>query len=434
MGKKIDEKSLLRIIIAALVIVIVGMSIYLIGGQKYSFDSTVNDVIVDPLEKQQKHLKYGFNTDDFEIKNSKVQRNQTLSTILEKYNVGPNVVHKIVKKSKDIFNVRKIRSGRKYSILFSKDSLRVPEYFVYEISAKDYVVFDLHDNVNVYTGEKEVTYKRKTVEGVINSSLYLAMEDAGTSPMLCLEIADIYQWTVDFFGIAKGDSFKILYKQVFIEDKPINDFEILAAVINHDGKDYTAYQYNQGGKLGYFDEKGQSLQKSFLKAPLKFSRISSRFTNRRFHPVLKIFRAHHGVDYAAPTGTPVHSIGDGKIVKKGFQRKGGGRFLTIKHNSVYKTQYMHFSRFAKGMRIGVRVKQGQTIGYVGQSGLATGPHLDYRVLKHGKPINPLRLESPSKNPIKKKNMQAFTKQRELLDIEMNKGLEKIEESKTLEEK
>jgi murein DD-endopeptidase MepM/ murein hydrolase activator NlpD len=229
------------------------------------------------------------------------------------------------------------------------------------------------------------------------------MVEAGGNPLLTMKLSEIYQWTIDFFGIQKGDSFKILYEEWLVEGKSINHLEVKAVVLNHEGKDYYAYKYSQDGKEGFFDEEGNSLQKAFLKAPLKYARISSRFSNRRFHPVLKKMRSHHGVDYAAPTGTPVYSVADGKIVKKAYQRGGGGRYVKIKHNSTYTTCYMHFSRYAKGIKIGARVKQGQTIGYVGMSGIATGPHLDYRVYKHGTPINPLKLKSPSKSPITKKN-------------------------------
>jgi len=396
---RIPLKNIIIVIIAAL-------AIWFLVVKCSSSKELANEesqVLVDTTEAQQVHLKYGLPIDDFEVETSVVKKRQSLSTILGKYGVNSAKVYEICQKSKDVFNVRKIRSGKSYSVLFSRDSIRNPEYFIYETNSRDYVVFDLQDEIEVYTGAKPVEYKTKTIKGTIESSLYMALKGAGGDPALSGKMSEIYQWTIDFFGISQGDSFKILYDQVYIEGKPIKDFDVKAAVLTHNGKDYFAYKYNQDGKYGYFDEEGQNLQKAFLKAPLKFSRISSRFSNRRFHPVLKRWRSHHGVDYAAPTGTPVYSVGDGKIIKKAYQRGGGGRYLTVKHNSIYKTQYMHLSRYAKGMRAGVRVKQGQIIGYVGQSGTATGPHLDYRVIKHGTPINPLKMKSPSKSPIKKAN-------------------------------
>ena len=184
--------------------------------------------------------------------------------------------------------------------------------------------------------------------------------------------------------------------------------------------DNYAFAFTEDGKKGYFDEEGKSLQRAFLKSPLRFSRISSRFSNRRFHPVLKRYRPHHGIDYAAPTGTPVHSIGDGTVIKKGYQKRGGGRYVKIRHNSVYRTTYMHFSRFARGIKKGVRVKQGQTIGYVGATGLATGPHLDFRVHKNGSPINPLRMKSPPIAPVKESNKAEFEIVRDSLLGELNR--------------
>jgi len=378
----------------------------------------VAEEFVDTTESKQEHLKYGIPIDDFTEVNAKVKRGQTLSSILDTYGIFPKKVYEISQKSKKVFNVKKIKRGNAYSVLMSKDSIPKPEFFIYENSSREYIVFDLQDTIAVYKGERPIIKVQKTISGSIESSLWNALVAKGADIRLSDELSDIYQWTIDFFGIAKGDSFKVLYDEETVNGKTISVI-VKAAVFNHMGKDYYAFPYEQDGKLGYFDENGENLQKSFLKAPLHFSRISSRFSGRRFHPVLKRYRAHHGVDYAAPTGTKVYSIGDGKIVKKGYQKRGGGRYIKIKHNSVYTTCYMHFSRFAKGMRPGVRVKQGQIIGYVGQSGLATGPHLDFRVYKHGTPINPLRMKSPSKSPIKAENKEGFSKVKELVMSELN---------------
>lgn len=377
----------------------------------------IADELVDTTESKQHHYKYGIPIDDFTEVKGKVGRGQTLSAILDKYGIKPGKVYDIVQKSKKVFNVKKIKRGQGYSVLMTKDSIPQPEFFVYENNSFEYIVFDLKDNIKVYKGERPIEKTSKVINGTIESSLWNALVGNGASPLLSDELSQIYQWTIDFFGIAKGDSFKILYDEESVNGKTI-DVIVKAAVFNHMGKDYYAFPFEQDGKLGYFDEKGENLQKSFLKAPLKFSRISSRFSGRRFHPVLKRYRAHHGIDYAAPTGTPVRSIGDGKIIKRGYQKRGGGRYLKVKHNSVYTTVYMHFCRFAKGMRPGVRVKQGQVIGYVGASGLATGPHLDFRVYKNGSPINPLRMKSPSKSPIKKVNKEDFNMVKDLVMSEL----------------
>lgn len=378
----------------------------------------VEEEFVDTTESKQEHLKYGIPIDDFTEIKGKVKRGQTLSTILDKYGIFPNKVYQISQKAKKVFNVKNINRGRAYSVLMSKDSIPKPEFFIYENTNREYIVFDLQDTIEVYKGERPVVKVSKTISGTIESSLWNALVGKGADARLSDELSNIYQWTIDFFGIAKGDSFKVLYDEETVNGKTISVI-VKAAVFNHMGKDYYAFPYEQDGKLSYFDEEGENLQKSFLKAPLKFSRISSRFSGRRFHPVLKRYRAHHGVDYAAPTGTPVRSVGDGKIVKKAYQKRGGGRYIKIKHNSVYTTCYMHLSRYASNTRPGMTVEQGQIIGYVGQSGIATGPHLDYRVYKYGTPINPLRMKSPSKSPIKEANKEGFNKVKELVMSELN---------------
>ncbi len=405
---KKNIKILALLIVGIILIVLVIKSIY--SDKSTNQPKVVEQIVSDSISKNKVKLKYGFPIDDFEVIKGKVKRRQNLSEILSKYNVSYRTIDKIARKAKNVFSVRKIRSGKEYAILLAKDSVKTPEYFIYENTAVEYIVFDLRDTLSVYKGEKEVTYEQKQVSGTIESSLWNAMVDANADPLLSISLSEVYAWTIDFFGIAKGDKFNVIYKKAYVEGKPINNIEILAANFTHHKADNYAFAFTQGEKHGFFDEKGNSLQKAFLKAPLRYSRISSRFSNRRFHPVLKRYRAHHGVDYAAPTGTPVHSIGDGVIIKKGYQRRGGGRYLKVRHNSVYTTVYMHFSRFAKGMQRGVRVKQGQTIGYVGSSGLATGPHLDFRVFKNGRAINPLHVKSPPVAPVKKENRPAFDKE------------------------
>lgn len=376
-------------------------------------------VVIDTTEKEQIHLKYGFPIEEFEVETNKVKRNHSLSTILRQYDISYGTIDKIAKKAKKVFNVRRIKSGHEYSVLFTQDSLKTPEYFVYENTPVEYIVFDLRDTLDVFKGEKEIVKHRRQIKGSIESSLWNAMVEAEADPLLSIELSDIYAWTIDFFGIGKGDQFNIIYEESYVDDKPIHQLKVIAANFVHHNSDNYAFAFMEGEKDGFFDEEGQSLQKAFLKAPLRFSRISSKFSNRRYHPVLKRYRAHHGVDYAAPTGTPVHTIGDGVIVKRGYQKNGGGNYLKIKHNSVYTTSYMHLSRFAKGMKSGVRVKQGQTIAYVGTTGLSTGPHLDFRVHKNGSAINPLKMKSPPVSPVKEENAARYKLEMEKLMLELN---------------
>lgn len=377
-------------------------------------------VVIDTTEKEQIHLKYGFPIEEFKVETNKVKRNHSLSTILRQYEVSFGTIDKIARKAKKVFNVRRIKSGHEYSVLFTKDSLKTPEYFVYENTPVEYIVFDLRDTLNVFKGEKEIVKHRRQIKGSIESSLWNAMVVADADPLLSVELSDIYAWTIDFFGIGKGDQFNIIYEESYVDDKPIHQLKVIAANFVHHKSNNYAFAFVEDEKDGFFDEEGKSLQKAFLKAPLRFSRISSKFSNRRYHPVLKRYRAHHGVDYAAPTGTPVHTIGDGVIIKRGYQKRGGGNYLKIKHNSVYTTTYMHLSRFAKGMKSGVRVKQGQTIAYVGTTGLSTGPHLDFRVYKNGSAINPLNVKSPPVSPVKKENEVRYQLEMDRLMKELNK--------------
>ncbi len=377
------------------------------------------EVVIDSSEVAQVHLKYGFPIEEFSVETNKVKRNHSLSTILRQYDVSFGTIDNIARKAKKVFNVRRIKSGHEYSVLFTKDSLKTPEYFIYENTPVEYIVFDLRDTLDVFKGEKEIIKHRKQIKGSIESSLWNAMVEANSDPLLSIELSDIYAWTIDFFGIGKGDQFNVIYEESYVDDKPIHQIKVIAANFVHHNSDNYAFAFVEGDKEAYFDEEGKSLQKAFLKAPLRYSRISSKFSNNRYHPVLKRYRAHHGVDYAAPTGTPVHTIGDGVITKRGYQANGGGNYLTIKHNSVYATTYMHLSRFAKRMNSGTRVKQGETIGYVGATGLATGPHLDFRVYKNGTPINPLNMKSPPVSPVKEENVLRYKQEMEKLMQELN---------------
>jgi len=401
--------------------IIIMAALFFMKGQNQT-EATPTDiakpVLIDSVQNQEINYKYGFPIDNFKHEEYKVKRNQTLSVILDKHHVSAKLINEIAQKAKKVFNVRRIKSGRKYAMLFTPDSLKTPEYFIYENTPKEYIVFDLTDTIQVYKGQKEVTKVRKQIKGKIESSLWNAMVDAKADPVLSMELSDIYAWTIDFFGIGKGDEFHVIYDEEMIDGESIHQIEVIAANFIHHKSNNYAFAFKDGEKAGYFDEEGKSLQKAFLKAPLRFSRISSKFSNRRFHPVLKRYRPHHGIDYAAPTGTPVMSIGDGVVLKKGNQKRGGGRYLKIKHNSVYSTTYMHFSRFGKGVGVGSRVKQGQVIGYVGASGLATGPHLDFRVHKNGVAINPLKIKSPPVAPVSDQNLQAYNLIKNELLIEL----------------
>ncbi len=353
-------------------------------------------------------LKFGLPVDSFVIEQATIKRNQNLSDIMVNQGISYQMIDQIARKSKPVFDVRKLKQDNTYYFFFSRDSLKEPEYFIYEIDPIDYVVYKLKDSLEIYTGEKPVTRKIQTASGTIRSSLWNTMKDNNLNPVLAIELSEIYAWTIDFFGIKKGDKFRLIYEESFVDSVSVGITNIFASQFCHMNEDFYAFRFEQDSTLSFYDENGKSLKKAFLKAPLKFSRISSRFSNNRFHPVLKIHRPHHGIDYAAPKGTPVHSIGDGVITKKGFQATGGGNYLYIKHNSVYTTCYMHLNNYAKGIAPGVRVRQGQVIGYVGKTGLASGPHLDFRVFRNGSPMDPLKVKAPPVEPVHEQNLPAFT--------------------------
>ncbi|SHJ92857.1 Murein DD-endopeptidase MepM and murein hydrolase activator NlpD, contain LysM domain [Tangfeifania diversioriginum] len=377
---------------------------------------TKNDTVIvaEPV------LRYGLPADSFIIKTGNVKRNQHLSTILNNFGVSMATIDRIARQSKPVFDVRKIRSGNHYSVFQTPDSLGEARFFVYENSPVDYYVFELFDSLRVYHGEKEIRTQLRTSQGTIQSSLWNTMKDNNLDPMLALRLNNIYAWTIDFFAIQKGDRFRIIYEEQYVDTTYIGIGEIFAAQFDHYDDKLYAFRFFQDERFDYFDEKGQSLRKAFLKAPLDFFRISSRFSHNRMHPVLRIRRPHHGVDYAAPKGTPVKSIGDGTVIARAYQRNGGGNYVKIKHNSMYTTTYMHLSGFAKGIATGARVEQGQVIGYVGSTGLSTGPHLDFRVHKNGSPVDPLKVEAPPVEPVSEENLPRYNQLKDSLMNELQK--------------
>lgn len=393
-----------RRIIEAVIIVVV--AILLIFAVDYYVSAirkapeTENNYLPEPRRE------YGIVVDSFYVVKDVVKANQNLSTILQAYNTPMGIIEQLAAKSAGIFDVRKIRAGNKYTVLCSNDELKKAEYFIYENSPTNYVVFEIGDSVHVHLGEKEITIKINTASGNITSSLWNAMAEINASPNLTIALSEIFAWTIDFYAIQKGDNFTAVYEELFVEGESIGLGHILSARFNHGGKENLAFRFVQDDKADYFDEKGLSVRRAFLKSPLKFSRISSRFSNSRMHPVLRIRRPHHGVDYAAPKGTPVHSIGSGTVTDVKYAG-GAGRMVKIRHNSNYSTAYLHLSGYGPGIRSGARVQQGQVIGYVGSSGLSTGPHLDFRFYKNGKPVDPLKVESPPALPVNRELMDSF---------------------------
>jgi murein DD-endopeptidase MepM/ murein hydrolase activator NlpD len=351
---------------------------------------------------------YGIPSDSFDLVSGHIKPNGFLSDILIRYGVSVQDIDMAVKNSKAVFDVRNIRSGNNYILFCDRDSIARARYLVYEHDPTTCYVFSFNDSLNITAFRKKIESKIKYATGTIETSLWDAMMSGGLHPSLAIELSDIFAWTVDFFGLQKGDSFKVIYEELFIDDRSLGTGKIYGAQFNRSGSSITAIPFIQDGRETYFDTDGNSLRKAFLKAPLQFSRISSRFSSSRMHPILRIRRPHFGVDYAAPQGTPVHSIGDGRVV---FARteKGSGRMVKIQHNSVYATAYLHLSRFGSGISAGSFVRQNDIIGYVGSSGMSTGPHLDFRFYRNGSPVDPLKVDAPPVEPISKENMEKFEK-------------------------
>lgn len=362
--------------------------------------------------------RYGFNDRGLRIDTVAVPSGIALSTLLRQHGVDPAYLQQIALGALDgVCAPQKIRAGNASFFWYAADS--TAQHWVYMHSPTDYLHLDFTgDTLGAVLERLPVQVMRRSIHAVITSSLWNAMAAANTPPELALRLADIFAWTVDFFGLEKGDQFFAYYDEELIDSVPIGLGRIHAARFVHGRDTIGAYGFAQDSSFAYWDQLGRSLRKAFLKAPLKFSRISSGFSYGRLHPILKIVRPHTGVDYAAPAGTPVLALGDGKVVAKGF-KGGGGNTVKIRHNSVYTTGYLHLARFAKGIEVGGHVKQGQVIGYVGSTGLATGPHLDFRVWRNGAPMNPLRLESPSVDPLDSALHPAFSAERVRLDALLN---------------
>ena len=361
--------------------------------------SSENDSTSVNAVSHSKIIKYGVDITDLIESENTISPGHSLSNILSSSGADANSINNLNLIPDSILDSRKINAGNKYTIYNVNDSAHTLRYFVYHKSKQDFVVLEfLEDTIIASIFSKPAISKKRVSGAVITSSLWNAISDSELDINLALKLSDIYAWSIDFFGLQKMDSFIVYYSELYIDNEPIGIDSIYSAIFYHANHPYYAIYFEKEDIKGYWDLEGNSLRKAFLKAPLSFSRISSHFTYARKHPIYKTVRPHTGVDYAAPAGTPVMSIGDGVVIAKGY-KGGGGNTIKIRHNSVYTTAYLHLSKFASNIKEGTHVSQGQVIGYVGSTGSSTGPHLDFRVWKNGEPINPLKLESPPVEPI-----------------------------------
>ena len=407
MKKPISTKKITIYSVSALIILIIFVIIITTNWSKdYEEDHEIDLTYEEPVVAEPTYI-FGICADNYDIAENTINKNQVISDILSEYNVPQTTIYQLDKISKDTYSLRKLHQNNTYRLFLTKDSVPQAHYLVYDISTIDYVVYAFKDSIYSYLGALPTDTIINRISGTIDISLWDAMIDCGAKPVLAVDLADVYAWTIDFFGISKGDAFDVIYEEIYVEDELVGTGKILASNFITSGKNHLAFYYEDKDNKGYFDEDGNSLRRQFLKAPLSYSRISSGFSYARKHPITKKVRPHLGVDYAVPSGTPVYSVGDGVVIDKGWDKKGGGNYLKIRHNSTYTTLYMHLKGFAKGITKGSKVSQNQLIGYVGSTGASTGPHLDYRVFKNGSAINPLKMEAPPVEPIKATQLPAY---------------------------
>lgn len=407
-----------RILIGSCILLVATTALYL-GYQQLAVKKLEAYVPLDiQIEIPEPTILYNMVVDNDIVIEDEIKRNEFLGDILLRHNVTPAIIHQLAQLSREVFDVRKISVSKKYTLICSKDSLRTAKAFVYEPNQIDYVVFSFEDSLRVKSYKRDVTIVENSISGVISSTLSQTIEKMGITHELTNKFVDIFAWQVDFQRLQKGDKFKLIYEESQVDGITVGINKIVGIQFSHFDNDYFAFPFDQGEGLDYFDEKGNSLRKALLKYPIEFTRISSRYSKNRFHPVQKRYKAHLGTDFAAPTGTPIRSVGDG-IVLEAQYKSANGNYVKIRHNGTYTTQYLHMSKIASGVKPGTKVSQGQTIGFVGSTGLATGAHLCYRFWRNGVQVDALRVELPPSQPIHEAFMTPYEEVKKAMMVKLN---------------
>ena len=386
------------------VIVAMAISIYACK-EDNSAEIEYNNALAEIVEEE-KILEFGFDRKNYEFKRDTIKSGDTFGDILERNNIGYPDIFQIAEKAKDTFDIRKLRAGKPYTLLYAKknlkDSIQKPTTFIYQNSLEDYVVIDFRDSIQAYRSKKPVTYVEKIATGIIESSISSTLEDKGLSQKLAYKMADeIYAWTIDFRRLQKGDRFKVIYTDKYIDDTIYAGIQnVKAAYFEHSGDSLYAFEFETDsikGIVDYFNEEAKNLRRAFLKAPVQFSRISSRYNlKRRIAYYGNKVRPHKGTDFAAPIGTPIMATANGTVVES-TRRGGNGKYVKIRHNDTYSTQYLHMSR--QNVKKGEFVKQGDIIGFIGMTGNTGGPHVCYRFWKNGSQVDPFKQKLPEAKPI-----------------------------------
>lgn len=378
-----------------------------------------------PSEKVVKkpELIYGFPLEEYIVGRDTIQRGDNLSIILARHNYDATEIHQIVESIKDSFDYRKIRAGNTFTILKSKEAIPRLEIMIYEPDKTGFQVIDFRDSIHAYTVKYPVTYRTRTIAGQIDGSLSNSLLKEGLDPGLSVTLSNTFAWNVDFFKFKRGDKYAVTVKEKYINDTIyIGTEEILGAYFNYDGKDIYGFPFKKDNEKNaqFYDENGKQMKTMFLKAPLKYFRITSKFSKRRLHPVQNRWKAHNGTDYAAPHGTPIMATAAGKVIETGYT-SGNGNYVKIRHDATYTTQYLHMSKIL--VKRGQNIPQGHIIGRVGSTGLATGPHVCYRFWKNGVQVDPLKQKLPSSIEMDKKDLPTYLSQIEPLKREIDQQLE-----------
>jgi murein DD-endopeptidase MepM/ murein hydrolase activator NlpD len=412
---------------ALVVLALAGIYVYL-GvdlGPHVEYVPEAPEVIEDTLPAPPS--AYGIPLDGFVLEQGKVGAGTTFSDLLAPHGFGGGAIDSLVRLAAPLFDVRRLRAGHPYALIFTDDQHRVPSYLVYEADAVEHVIFDLRPPMNVKVGKRPVRVEERTVSVAVTGALWNDLQAAGADPALTMELSEVLAWTVDFYRIQKGDRFTVVYRERQVDGQRLGSPDVLA--VRYEGAvTREAFRFTTDSvHVAYFDAEGNSLRKAFLKAPLKYSRISSGFTKRRFHPVQKRYKAHLGTDYAAPYGTPILAVGDGVVEKAGYSA-GNGKYVKIRHNGTYSTQYLHMRRM--NVRAGQLVQQGQVIGEVGSTGLATGPHVCFRFWKNGQQVDHRNEELPSAEPIPNADRPAFLLVRDDLMVRLDEAEHEAQRTST----
>ncbi|HJS01759.1 MAG TPA: peptidoglycan DD-metalloendopeptidase family protein [Flavobacterium sp.] len=402
-------------------VLIILIALNLVVSCKKSDSETEKKSVVKKVIPKKDNSDFGFNFSDYNVIQDTIRKGDTFGTIINEQNIGNRKIYEIVNSIKDTFDVRSIRPNRTFTMLRSKDKTNKLQVFIYEPNDLSYYIFDLRDSAVVaHKKVRPVTIRRRLITGVLKGSLSETLSNSGVEPNLANRITKIYSWSIDFFKLKKGDRFAIAFNERYINDSIYNGVSnIEGAFFEYKGKIMYAFPFVQNkssGKIDYYDEDGKTMKNFFLKSPIKFSRITSRFSANRYHPVQHRWKAHKGTDYAAPRGTPIMTTATGVVEKTGYTA-GNGNYVKVKHNGTYATQYLHMSKIL--VRRGQRVNQGDVIGRVGSTGLATGPHVCYRFWKNGVQVDALGLKLPTGTPMEGSNKARFMKIIEPLKRELD---------------